>query len=38
METNKFTLCDVLMWGLVVGTIGFAGHVYNAINVAMQAL
>jgi hypothetical protein len=38
METQKFTVYDVLMWGLVIGTIGFAGHVYNAINVAMQAL
>jgi hypothetical protein len=38
METNKINIYDVLMWGLVIVTIGFAGHVYNAINVAMQAL
>lgn len=38
METVKFTLVDILMWGLVIGTIGFAGFVYNAINLTMQAL
>lgn len=38
METNKITIFDILMWGLVVGTIGFAGHVFNLINITMQAL
>jgi hypothetical protein len=38
METAKYTLVDILLWGLVLGTIGFAGFVYNAINLTMQAL
>ncbi len=41
METSKMTFYDILMWGLVFGAIGFAGHVFTLINTTittMQAL
>lgn len=38
MESKKYNLVEFLMWGLILGTIGFADYVYNSINLAMQAL
>jgi hypothetical protein len=38
MENTKSTVYDILMWGLVLGVIGYAGYVYQIMNVAMQAL
>ena len=38
MENKMHTFYDILMWGLVLVTIGYAGHVYRVLGTAMQAL
>lgn len=38
MNTKLNTIYDILMWGMILGFVGFAGYVYDLINAAMQAL